>query len=287
MEKIRIVVDSTFNLDQEVIEKYDITVIPLNVIIDGKSYQDKIDISLSEVMQAVEDGKKVSTSQPAPTLYKDAFDKLVSEGATDIISLSISSTLSGTFQSVNIAAMDFTGAKLHMVDTLTTSVGAEAMALYAIELMEEGKTAQEIVDSLMVIRHQGGILMNFEDLNVLVKSGRMSRAKALIGNLLRVKPIIQCFDGVVEVIAKKRTESAVLEYIEEHILEFLKEEIKKANKKIKVLIGHVRTGERMNRIMSFFKEKLDFIEIPESKEITPVIAINLGYSGFGIAWYYA
>lgn len=287
MENVRIVVDSTFNLDLEIIQKYKITVIPLNVIIDGKTYQDKIDISLQEVMDAVEAGKKVSTSQPAPTLYHEAFERLKQEGATDIISMSISSTLSGTFQSVNIAAMDTEGVNLHLIDTLTTSVGAEALALYALELLEEGKPAKDITEAVMQLRHQGGILMNFEDLKVLVKSGRMSRIKATIGNLLRVKPIIQCFDGVVEVIAKKRTETAVLEYIEEHIFRFLETELQKANKKIKILIGHVMPGERIERIVSYFRDKFQNIIIPESKEITPVIAINLGYSGFGVAWYYA
>lgn len=282
MRKIRIVVDSTFNLEKQFIEENNIIVIPLNVIIDGVSYQDKINIDLDTVMQAVDDRKKVTTSQPSPQLFKDAFERLKDEGAEDIICLTISSTLSGTFQAANIAASDITDINIYVVDTLSTSVGSEILTQILVRDLKEGYSALEAVEKIKKVRHQGAILMNFNDLRHLVTSGRMTRIKAAIGNLLRVKPIIRCLDGDVEIIEKKRTDKSVIHFI----IDAIKDEFTKVKNNAYIYIGHVKESERVRNIAQIIQDTFNNIKVVFGREITPVVAINLGYSGFGVAFYH-
>ena len=125
---LKIVADSTFNLDNKFIEENNITVVPLNVIINGESFRDDIDVSIADVTNALQSGKKVSSSQPSPIKYVEVFESLKKEGATDILCLTISSTLSGTYQSAKIAEREVEGVNIYVVDTLSTSVGAEIIA---------------------------------------------------------------------------------------------------------------------------------------------------------------
>lgn len=282
MKKVRIVVDSTFNLEPEFARKNDITVVPLNIIIDNISYQDKVNMDLHGVMSALDEGKKVSTSQPSPSLFHEAFLKLKNQGATDIICLTISSTLSGTFQAANIGSHDISGVNIYIIDSLTTSIGGEILTQILVNDINEGKDVLEIVERIKQVRHQGAILMNFNDLKHLVKSGRMSRLKATIGNLLRVKPIIECLDGKVDVIEKKRTEKSVFEYI----INRIKTDFTKIKDKAYIYVGHVRESETVTRITQLLQETFTNIKVVFGREISPVVAINLGYSGYGVAFYY-
>lgn len=282
MKKIRIVVDSTFNLEPEFVKDNEITIVPLNVIIDNSSYQDKVNIDLQGVMGALDEGKKVTTSQPSPNLFHEAFLNLRDEGATDIICLTISSTLSGTFQAANIGSHDIEGVNIHIIDSLTTSIGGEILTQIMINDLNEGKDVLEVVEKIKQVRHQGAILMNFNDLKHLVKSGRMSRLKATIGNLLRVKPIIECLDGNVDVIEKKRTEKSVFEFI----INRIKNDFSKVKSKAYIYVGHVKESETIARITQMLQETFTNIKVVFGREISPVVAINLGYSGFGVAFYY-
>lgn len=282
MKKIRIVVDSTFNLEPEFVKDNEITIVPLNVIIDNSSYQDKVNIDLQGVMSALDEGKKVTTSQPSPNLFHEAFLNLRDEGATDIICLTISSTLSGTFQAANIGSHDIEGVNIHIIDSLTTSIGGEVLTQIMINDLNEGKDVLEVVEKIKQVRHQGAILMNFNDLKHLVKSGRMSRLKATIGNLLRVKPIIECLDGNVDVIEKKRTEKSVFEFI----INRIKNDFSKVKSKAYIYVGHVKESETIARITQMLQETFTNIKVVFGREISPVVAINLGYSGFGVAFYY-
>lgn len=282
MKKTRIVVDSTFNLDHEYAKSNEITIIPLNVIIDHESFQDQVNIDLHEVMSAIDEGKKVTTSQPSPSLFTDAFIRLKEEGATDIICLTISSTLSGTYQAANLAAHDISGVNIHIIDSLTTSIGGEILTKILVNDLNEGMDPLEVVQKINKVRHQGAILMNFNDLKHLVKSGRMSRLKATIGNLLRVKPIIECLDGNVDVIEKKRTEKSVLVYI----INRIKDDFAKVKSKAYIYVGHVRESEKITRLTQIIQDSFDHIKVVFGREISPVVAINLGYSGFGVAFYY-
>ncbi|MFA7011146.1 MAG: DegV family protein, partial [Bacilli bacterium] len=212
---LRIVVDSTFNLDSRFIEENRITVVPLNVIINGESFRDDVDVSIDDVMNALQSGKKVSSSQPSPATYVEVIETLKEEGATDILCLTISSTLSGTYQSAIIAQQEVEGVNFHVVDTLSTSVGAEIIAELTVEKVKENYSIEQLIHYIEHIKKNSGILMNFENLNTLKMSGRITKIKAAIGNLIKVKPIIEYINGKVLILNKLRTEKNVVAYIVE------------------------------------------------------------------------
>ena len=278
--KTRIIVDSTFNLEEEFINQNNIVVIPLNVIIDGQSYQDGVEISFDQVMEAADSGKSVTTSQPSPLLFQEYFERVRDEGATDIVCLTISSTLSGTFQAANIAKNEVTGVNIHLIDTLTTAIGAEILTNILVNDLNEDVQLNEVIDKINTIKHNGGILLNMVNLNALKKSGRIHRIKATIGNLLRVKPIIEFFHGKVSINSKFRTEKQVAEWI----IEKMKALLEGITAKIHIYIAYIDSIDRIKLVLQMLKEAFPNIPIKVRDGITPVIATNLGYGGIGIAW---
>lgn len=279
---LRIVVDSTFNLDSRFIEENGITVVPLNVIINGESFRDDVDVSIDDVMNALQSGKKVSSSQPSPATYVEVIETLKEEGATDILCLTISSTLSGTYQSAIIAQQEVEGVNFHVVDTLSTSVGAEIIAELTVEKVKENYSIEQLIHYIEHIKKNSGILMNFENLNTLKMSGRITRIKAAIGNLIKVKPIIEYINGKVLILNKLRTEKNVVAYIVERI----KSEVKVSTKRVLIYISHANAIERVVRVAEALREGIDTAVVKISRQISPVIAINLGYGGIGVAWCY-
>jgi DegV family protein with EDD domain len=279
---LRIVVDSTFNLDSRFIEENGITVVPLNVIINGESFRDDVDVSIDDVMNALQLGKKVSSSQPSPATYVEVFEALKAEGATDILCLTISSTLSGTYQSGIIAQQEVEGVNVHVVDTLSTSVGAEIIAELTVEKVKENYSIEQLIHYIEHIKKNSGILMNFENLNTLKMSGRITKIKAAIGNLIKVKPIIEYINGKVLILNKLRTEKNVVAYIVERI----KSEVKVSTKRVLIYISHANAIERVVRVADALKEGINTAVVKISRQISPVIAINLGYGGIGVAWCY-
>lgn len=279
---LKIIVDSTFYLENEVVSKYNIDVIPLNVIIDGVCYKDGVDIGFNEVMEKFENGADVSTSQPSPKLFIDSFRKAKEEGYTDILCMTISSTLSGTIQAATIASQEVEGIAIHVYDTLSTSLGSEMLAHIAIEQREAGKSTEEIIEVLDKYRANGGILMSMENLTSLKKSGRISRIKATIGNLLRVKPVIEYFQGKVTINSKCRTESQVAEWI----VEKMKSIFETVHTKIHLFVAYVQSMDRLTKVLNKIKESFPNLDVVVRDGITPVVAVNLGYGGLGVAWCY-
>ena len=144
MKNIRIIADSTFGLTEQEIKKRNITIIPLNVIIDGVSYKDEVEIYIDEVLENVKNGVKVGSSQPAPELFEEAFLRLKEEGATDILCFTLSSTLSGTYQAANIGKMEIDNVNIHVIDTLSASIGSLLIYDLAMEDLDSGMGIAEM-----------------------------------------------------------------------------------------------------------------------------------------------
>lgn len=281
MKKIGFIVDSTFSLKEDFIKENDIYVIPLNIIIDGKSYRDDIDISLYEVMDASISGKKVTTSQPSPYLYTEAIEKMLEKGYEELIILTISSTLSGTYQAAKLGSEDYLeGGKVLVHDTLTTSAEAELLLEIALEQADLGKSAKEVVEYIKEVKKNSGLLMSLKDLDSLFRGGRLSKIKTIVGNLLNIKPIVAYVDGKANLIAKRRTDAKVYQFFGE----YLKEKVDGLKGKLRVLLTHINAFERVkalkDTIVSFIPEAI----IRIAKETTPVVAIHVSYGGIGMAW---
>lgn len=200
--KVRIMCDSTADITPEVREKL-AAVIPLTVNIDGKEYADGVTLTHEEFYRLLPKCEKVpTTSQPTPAAFHDLFAEAVEDGC-EVVMITISSKISGTFQSATIAAKDFPG-QVYVVDSKNLCIASGILVELAVRLAEEGLSAIKIAERLNRDRERLQLIAVFDTMKNLVKSGRVSKAVGLAGELLSIKPITGAEDGAVKVFGKAR-----------------------------------------------------------------------------------
>ena len=198
---VRIILDSTANFRKELKDKF--TIVPLSVNFGEESYLDGVEIDTDTFYRKlVTSDVMPTTSQPTPAAFAHAFEEAVNAG-DDVVVITISSKLSGTYQSATIAAADFEG-KVFVVDSYTVAIGFGALAEYALQLVESGKSAAEVAAELEKAKENIRVFAVVDTLEYLKKGGRVSAAVAFAGGLLNFKPVIAIADGVVQSLTKGR-----------------------------------------------------------------------------------
>ena len=208
MREFIIVTDSTTDLPREYYEKKNVPVLSLSYIMDGVTYRDGQGLSDKEFFDKIREGSMPTTSQINPEQAKEALEPYVKEGY-DIIYLSFTSGLSGSYNSVRLAAEelmeDYEESKIVVIDTLCASMGEGLLLYKAVELKEQGRSMDEIVawieDNKLRICHD----VTIDDLHHLHRGGRVSKTSAVIGSIIKIKPIIHVNEeGKLIVIGKER-----------------------------------------------------------------------------------
>ncbi len=195
--KIGILTDSTCDLSSEIINKYNIEVIPLSVQINEKSYKDGVDLSSKEFFQKISDKEKLqelpTTSQPSVgsfvNKYKELFKKY-----DYVISIHLASALSGTYEAANLAARQFFDNpqdNIKIIDSKSASLGLGFQVLLAAKLLKNGKNVQQIEKTLSKARNNLNVYFTVYDLEFLQKGGRIGKARAFIGSVLNFNPLLK------------------------------------------------------------------------------------------------
>ncbi|GAM15283.1 DegV family protein [Mesobacillus selenatarsenatis] len=212
MAKIKIVTDSTCDLNDKLIEKWGIIVVPLSISINGKNYLDRVDISPKEFMGKMKASSELpKSSQPPAGEFLKVYDALAADGY-EIISIHMTGGMSGTVRSAESAAQ-MTRAKVNVVDSRFISKGLAFQVLEAAQMAADGKSAEEIVARLDEIREQTRLFVVVDTLENLVKGGRIGKGKAMIGSLLNIKPIASLEGGEYTPVSKARSHSQVVKYL--------------------------------------------------------------------------
>ena len=199
--RVKIIVDSTADMRPEIAAK--VGIVPLSVHFGDQDYISGVTITPQKFYEMlVESDTLPTTSQPAPYLFEEAYEKAVSEGY-EVICLTCSGKLSGTHQSANIAAEEFEG-KVHVLDSESIAIGLGLLAEYAVTLAEQGMAAEEILQELTEKRSRIKILALVDTLEYLKKGGRISSAVALAGGLLNIKPVLSVNGGEIKLLGKAR-----------------------------------------------------------------------------------
>lgn len=203
-----ITVNSTVDTGKEWLEERNVPVIPLKYTIDGQEYTDMYGLSDKEFFQKLKEGKMSVTSQINPEEAKEMLEPYVKEGK-DVLHLAFSSALSGTCNSMKIAAEElqeeYPEAKVIVVDTLCACMGEAMLLYYALKQKEAGKTIEEVAqwveENKLHVCHN----VTVDDLFHLHRGGRVSKTAAVLGTMVKVKPIIHMDDnGALQVIGKER-----------------------------------------------------------------------------------
>jgi DegV family protein with EDD domain len=219
---IAIVTDSTSDLTPELCTQYNIKVVPLQVLFDGKMYKDGLELTPKDIFQGVKEGKKLpSTSQPSPAefaaVYREALRK-----ADQVLSIHLSSQLSGTVSSARLAAQDFSD-KVVVVDSRSATMGLGMQVLRAAKRAQEGNDLSAITEELGRVRMQASIRFTVDTLDFLRINGRIGGAQALLGSLLHIKPILTLKDGRVEAAGRVRGNKKAIADLIEHIKNYIKQ----------------------------------------------------------------
>lgn len=198
---IQIVIDSTTDLPAQAAEQ--VKIVPLTIHFGEQQYVSGVDIDARSFYEKlVESDVLPTTSQPTPAAFADVFQAAV-EAGDEVVCITISSKLSGTFQSASIAAMDFPG-KVFVVDSRTVTLGCGILTQYALGLAKQGISARELAERVEKKREKVRLLALLDTLEYLKKGGRISSAVAFAGGLLNIKPVICVAEGEVKLLGKAR-----------------------------------------------------------------------------------
>lgn len=274
MQRI-IVTDSTSDLDPTFLKQHNVHVVPLSVTINGESYEDQTEITSETFSQYLgETGYDFKTSQPPIGQFVETYTQLAETGA-EIISLHLSSGLSGTYQTA-VQASEMVDGNITVIDSKSISYGLGYQLKSLIQWVEEGIPTAEIISKLEHLQKNIHLYVIIGQLDQLIKGGRISKAKGLIGNLMKIKPIGALIDGKLEMIHNARTQNACIKFVMKDLKTFIGDSSIKS-----VGISHAQAKDFMEK----FKEKLDetfTVQNFDCGHTTPVISTHTGAGAIGL-----
>ena len=209
---VRIVTDSTADLTPELVEQLGITEVPAYVQFGNKCYRDGVDIGHDELYRRIADGSlKITTSQPTPSDFASVYNKLSKE-TDEIISIQVTSKLSGTYNSALQGKEMMEGNySIEVIDSLSTSMGLGLMTMAAARLAQAGKNMAEITEEIKAMIPKTHIYAVFDTLKYVLQGGRLGKAKMLLGSILNVKPMLTLRKGTIWPLGIARTRSKGIE----------------------------------------------------------------------------
>lgn len=280
--KTAVITDSTAYLPDELLEKYEIFTIPLSVVMGDETYRENVDITTDEFfekMAAMDD--LPTTSQPSIGDYILLLESLYRDGYTDVISFHLSAKISGTYQSAVSAGESVEGINVHVIDSEVAAYVQGFLALYAAQNKDK-LSLEEIVENVEEMKKKENTNAYFivDTLTNLHKGGRLSNAQALVGSLLKVKPILDFKDGMIVPYEKVRTKKKAKKKVQEV---FAKEIEEHQDKNITAVIIHSNAEEEGREWKKEMESLYPHVTFTLSY-FGPVIATHLGEGALGLGY---
>lgn len=280
LAKVAIVTDSSSDLNEEIINGLPITIIPLRIQMNDKTYKDGETISKKEFWSKILHENIIpKTAQPSPSDLKNTYDELFKRGYEKIISIHISSKMSGTCQAAKIAReMTKNEENIEIIDSKAITFALGHQVLEAAKMAKDKKSVEEIVENVKSLVDRMKVYFTVDDLIYLQRGGRIGRASLAIGGFLRVKPVVTIIDGELSVATKAIGESGAFS--------FMKKMIKEESKNSSILyVGWGGTTKELQKADLLRKEAEEYrkIEFKGRFEIGPTIGSHSGpVYGLGI-----
>ena len=279
---IKIVTDSTSYIPKQYIDEYGISVVSLNVILNGDSYRE-VELSNETFYEKMKQAKEIPTSsQPAPGEISDIFKRIISSGDS-ILGIFLSSDMSGTVSSANLVKEmileEYPEGRIEIIDSRTNCMQLGYVVLEAAKAAKEGKSMEEVIDIASKVINSSRFIFTPETLEYLKKGGRIGGAAALLGNILQIKPILTVKDGKTTVLTKVRTKKKAID----SMINILEEDISSRNLR-GITVHHINCYNEGVLLANKIQEKLGIDVNIES--IGPVIGLHVGPGSIGIAYYF-
>lgn len=273
MSKIKIVTDSSLTIEPELVEKYDITVIPLSVMIDGVVYSDSDLKEEGKFLNMMRNSKELpKTSQPPVGVFAEVYENLMKNGADHIVSIHITHTLSGTVEAARQGA-NLAGADVTVIDSTFTDQCQKFQVVQAAKLAQEGGSLEEVIAKIEEVRQKSELFIGVSTLENLVKGGRIGRVTGLISSLLNIKVVMEMVDCELNPIIKGRGLKTFNKWLDNFI------EYAKGKKVAEIGISYCGTADMANG----FKEKLQVLGASIAVlETGSIIQTHTGENAFAV-----
>ncbi len=276
-----VVTDTAAYLTPEQISEYNITVLPITVILGDKQYKETEELDLQTFYDYLKNEKELpTTAQVSMGQIEEAYDRLVSEGYDHIISIHLSSGITSFMDNLRMFCKDYDKATIYPFDSLVASAGEADLALLAGSMVKEGKDPETIVKQMEVMRSTRDVYFAVDDLKHLMRTGRLSNRSAVIGNLLNIKPLLT-FDpeGKIIAIDKERTMKRCLKKMIEELDKYQNEH----DFKIHATVIDANNESTATNWVNELHEKFPHIRVTRS-QLGPAISVHTGEKTMGILW---
>ena len=274
-----IVTDSTSDLDPQRAREAGVTVVPLFVVFGDISYKDSVELSRSEFYEKLASEPNLPiTSQPTAQMFEEAFAPLVAAGH-EILCITISSFLSGTINAATAGAARFPDASIHLYDSQSAAGGLGMMVLRAAELAAQGQSLATILEALDYERRSQRLYACFTDLSHLQRTGRIGKAQAVLGTLMKIVPVLCLKDGQIAAEAQVRTFARA----QETMLDLTMKAVTDVSK-ARFLVIHTNAPQLAEAAIEKLSARLGAVQprMLETLEAGPVIATHGGPGAVGI-----
>ncbi len=287
MNKTKIIADTGCSLTSDLIKEYDLDVMGMMVVLDGKNYTDHIEISKDEFYNKIENINDFYTSQPSIGEIQKQYEEIFEEGYEEIIDIHFSSKMSGLINSCQMVKNSMGKENISIIDTENISIGSYMILKKILELLESGKTVNEIENVLQEIKDSTFIQFSVPTLKYLVKNGRVGKAEGLAGTLLNIKPILGVDEGQIYPISKIRGMKKVYSTMAKNAVNFLKD--KPNNVKIYKTYGLNHNKEQMEAMFDIFMKHFESLGIKNYEiiedQLPPTIICHSGPEVIGLSVY--
>jgi len=278
MAKIKIVTDSSAGLTDQQIQDYNITIIPLTVMIDDTIYVERESITNKEFIEKMKTSKTLpKTSQPPLGKFVETFDKLGEDGSS-VICFTMLAAISGTVHTAEQAAQ-LSKTDVTVVDSQYTDQALAFQVVEAAKLAAEGGDKQAILDRAVAVRDHTKLFMGVVTLENILKGGRLSRAAGMLTSLLNIKIVLQVTGGELKIRAKGRGMKTIDRYFDK-----VYEQIKQTPDIVAIGISHVEAFDSIDKIQGHIHEILPDKDVLV-RETVPIIATHGGPGAFALMYY--
>ncbi len=274
-----IVADTTCGLPRQLLEGRGVPLIPQIVMFGDQSFHDDGELDTANFLEKLKSSAELpKTAAPEPTLYYPIFTKARDQGESVIV-VAPSAKISGTVRSAQIAAQEFPGMDIRIIDTLTVSCNLGALVLVADEMAKRGQAADEIEYVVRAMIPCGRLYFVVDTLEYLAKGGRIGGAKALLGELIQIKPVLTLRDGQAEAYEQQRTRKRSLR----RLVEIVETQCpKSAAAHLAVL--QVAAREEAEALATNLKHRMQLSEVP-IYELPPAIVVHGGPGTMGVGFF--
>lgn len=279
MSKIKIVTDSTLDMSDEVLKNYDIEIVPLSVTINDETYLDRVEINPVDFIKMMRTSADLpKSSQPSPGSFLEVYDRLGEEGY-EVISIHMTGKMSGTVRSAESAAK-MSKTKVTVFDSEYISKALSFQVKEAAEMAKQGRSMEEIISRLEIVRSHSSLYIMVDTLENLVKGGRIGKGRAFIGSLLNIKPIASLEGAEYHPVAKVRSYSQVVKYFAKQFTEDVK------GKTIRgVGIVHAEASELALKVKESIFELTGYEDI-EIDYTNPTVITHTGEGAIALMYYF-